>query len=355
MKDGWMRTGWYLVVLAIPLGLALFSCTEPDDDEPPVKVVREWHYLGLGEESITAIAVDPDDDDILYAGSGSNFSDGTVGGIFKSADGGAVWDTLVRGVTVRDIDFHPHDSQTIYVTCGINYLTPQGLLRTKDGGLSWEWADTGMSLYAEEGLSVLAIDPMHPDTMYLGTAGVLGGGLFKSTDEARTWKRVLNNDLTNGVTAIEIDKNYPNIIYAGTSWVGAIMKSIDYGETWERLNFPELGVVYDLAYSNQHPKILCAGLMRHGFFYSLDDGQTWLKGNKGLSDTVTVSSISLALDGKIYISANDIKKGAVYISSIDPIEWSVFHDLTSNYSINVVYVSPNGDIYSEKGGIYVWR
>ena len=95
---------------------------------------QEWQFLGLETEKVTTLTVDPIDENIIYAGSASDFSAGKVGGLFRSTDGGAVWDTLIRGITVRDIDIHPFDNQIIYVTCGINFLTPAKIIKTTDSG-----------------------------------------------------------------------------------------------------------------------------------------------------------------------------------------------------------------------------
>ncbi len=347
------------LLIACLLGLLLLSCTEPGDEEPPVSAPKEWHYLGLGEESVTAIAVDPTDENILYAGSGSNFSDGTVGGIFKSADGGAVWDTLIRGVTVRDIDFHPNNPRTIYVTCGINFLTPQGLLRSKDGGLSWEWADTGLHHDVEEGLSVLVIDPLHSDTMYLGTSGVMGGSLYRSIDGARTWTRNTNIALDNGVTALEIDAESPNVLFAGTAWTGSMLKSTDCGETWTLLDFPEVGLVMQIKYVSNNPRMLCVGTSDYGFFYSLDNGDAWMQANEGLPNPIHVNSICDLHNDSLYVAANYNGIGAMYSSGLDSIRWNVFDDSlfknVSNVYTSIIYADYNNTLYVGTSGIYVFK
>lgn len=92
----------------------------------------DWQFLGLENENITAIAGDWSNPDIIYAGSSSNFSTGTAGGIFKSTNAGADWDTLIRGVTVRDIDIHPKNPEIIYAALGLNVLTQPGIIKTTD-------------------------------------------------------------------------------------------------------------------------------------------------------------------------------------------------------------------------------
>ena len=104
------------IKLSLALSILLYAgcnngVTKPDsgcdDDTTVVEADTTWQVLGLGSETIQAFAVDPFNPDVIYAGSASDFSAGTTGSIFKSVNGGACWDTLMQGVTVRDIDIHP--------------------------------------------------------------------------------------------------------------------------------------------------------------------------------------------------------------------------------------------------------
>jgi len=346
----------YFNVLTVLLSLAavlfLVSCGN-DPVKPPDNQAQEWLLLGLESESITAIAVDPIDEYVIYAGSGSDFSAGKVGGLFKSTNGGAAWDTLIRGITVRDIDIHPFDHQTFYVTCGINYLTPWGILKTEDGGMSWARSDTGLHLWPEEGPGVLAINPMYPDTLYLGTGGVFGGNLYRSTDAGQTWRAIGDTILWNGVTALAIDPQNTNVVYAGTAWIGAISKSTDGGKSWERLDFPEVGIVHDLLVHPSYAQIVYAGTWYYGFYHTTNGGTSWLKANLGFADTISVRKIALLSVKQIYIAANDMHKGAAYESNQDDIKWEIIGTYMFKEGINTLEVSKQGAIFAGAYGIYV--
>lgn len=230
------------VILALSLGWLLIN---------QFVQAQEWQLLGLETETISAIAIDPFDENTIYTGSSSDFSVGKAGGLFKSTNGGAVWDTLLRGITVRDIDIHPVNSQILYVTGGINSLTSEGIFRTADGGMSWVKVDTNLHLSPEEGPGVLAIDPLHPDTLYLGTGGVFGGTLYKSINGGQTWDQLGENVLSFGISAIAIDPVETSTLFVDGSYFGFIYKTFDGGDSWERLvSFPDVDNVYDL---NIHP------------------------------------------------------------------------------------------------------
>ena len=96
----------YFIIILL-LVLSCFLSAQSINNHTQNSSKSDWKFLGLENEGITAIEVDWVNTNTIYAGSGSDFSSGTVGGIFKTTDAGASWDTLIRGVTVRDLDIHP--------------------------------------------------------------------------------------------------------------------------------------------------------------------------------------------------------------------------------------------------------
>ena len=332
-------------------GDSSYGCREPNSAG---NSSYEWTLSGLEEETIHAIAADPTDGNIIYVGSISNFSAGTVGGLFKSIDGGAVWDTVIRGITVLDIDIHPCATQTVYITGGINLLTGPGILKTTDGGETWARADSGIHITWEEGPIVLAIDPVHPETLYVGTGGPFGGNIYKSTNGGQTWQSIGDNllDLA-GVTAIAIDPNNTSVVYAGTADIGAISRSTNGGGRWERLDFPEVGIVYDLLVDPINSGTIYAGTWRHGFYLSTDGGDSWQEENVGFEDTVYVVKIGLLSDGELILAVFNQRKGAAYRSKLDNIEWSIVDTLIFWEGINTLFISDNDQVAVGARGIYL--
>jgi len=315
---------------------------------------QEWQLLGLEAEKVNAIAVDPYDENIIYAGSASDFSAGKRGSLFKSTNGGASWDTLLAGVTVRDIDIHPFNSQIVYMTGGINFLTPSGIFKSLDGGKNWIRTDFGIRIfYSEEGPGVLAIDPLHPDTLYAGTGGFFGGNLYKTTDGGKQWQAIGNETyILNGVPAITIDPKNTNVVYVGTAQNGALLKSIDGGKNWKQLDFPEVGIIYDLLVHPLNSEIVYAGTWYHGFYFSRNAGTSWQRANAGLPDTNSVRKIAVAKT-KVYIAANDRKKGAIYESSQNNINWKMVGNKSFEQGVNFVsYSAKQSRLLLGAPGIY---
>ena len=315
---------------------------------------QEWKYLGLSTESITAIAVNWSNAQILYAGSSSDFSSGKVGAIFRSTDGGASWDTLIRGVTVRDLDIHPNSASVVFATLGINFLTPSGIIKTTNGGHDWVKADSGIYTDPEVGPGVLVIDPKHPDTLYAGTAGFQGGGFYKSTNGGTSWASF--GDTTSlgrsGVTAIAVDPENTSVVYAGTPWIGALLRSIDGGRTWNLMGLFEGGIVYDIQVCPFDTRRVYCGVHPHGFYFSTDAGSTWTKANEGLPNPVLVEKVQLLCDptdDRIFLVGNGPEGGGVY-ERTDAQKWRRLG--IDGSRVNTITLS-GSTLYAGSTGVYV--
>src|SRR5262249_55745963 len=146
---------------------------------------------GLPAGSILALAIDPVNPSNLYAG--------TLGGLFKSSDGGAHWAATEAGNQVNSIAIDPRNPTRIYaldishqfITASIDGRghskkraaqneTLDGVIRSDDGGATWVSINTG--LFVGMSLGALAVDPAD-GTVYLGAFE----GLFKSTDQGHQW------------------------------------------------------------------------------------------------------------------------------------------------------------------------
>ncbi len=80
------------------------------------------------------------------------------------------------------------------------------------------------------------------NTWFIGTAG---GGIWKTTDGGNTWTDKSGNMSHLGITSIAQAQSSPNIMYATTGETpfgnagingGGVFKSIDGGDTWNRIN-----------------------------------------------------------------------------------------------------------------------
>jgi photosystem II stability/assembly factor-like uncharacterized protein len=338
-----------------------------------IALAQQWQFIGLQAERISAIAVDQSNQDVVFAGSQSDYSAGTVGGIFKSMNGGITWDTLMRGVTVRDLDLHPNDRQVLYATLGIHNQTPAGIVKTTDGGRTWNLADSGITIIqGEEGPYTLSIDPQHPETVYVGTAGWWGGKPYKSTDGGASWSRIdpdsnwygirtvsgdtlWGDPLEEGVTAIGINPLNSACLYEGTPMRGLVAKSPDGGRSWRRTGHEEGGIPTSIVFSTDTSTILlgCSWFNRYpvGLLKSTDSGITWVNEKAGLPDTFNVKKVLVCRRGSselVFVAGSWVDSGGVY-QSIDGQPWEQIGIgggivNTLDVSRDKVYVGFNGGI-----------
>src|SRR5438309_686371 len=202
-----------------------------------------------GCDNIHALVMDPTDPNRLYLANYDDSVGDTWTPLIKSADGGATWAPLY-GPPFATLAVDPLHPNTLFAgTVDFAYYGydgwdyRHGVLKSIDGGA--HWSTTGLT---NTGVGVLAIDPLNPGTLYAATSGFTGypihpsgfQGLFKSTDAGASWFPI-NNGLSDllsaqsAVTAIVIDRDNSNTLYAGTAGRG-VFKTTDGGANWSSLN-----------------------------------------------------------------------------------------------------------------------
>jgi len=135
---------------------------------------------------ITALAADPQHFNVLYICAREFYNRATgrsyPGGVFKSADAGKSWSRILDYHFTSAIAISPVDEKTLYV-CTTDHpfhdnSVAEGVLKSMDGGVSWQHQNQGLS---PRNCSNLSIDPRNPGMLYLGTSG---NGTFIGMDRA---------------------------------------------------------------------------------------------------------------------------------------------------------------------------
>ena len=101
------------------------------------------------------------------------------------------------------------------------------------------------------------------------------GGLFRRAVEDDHWQ-ALSNGLPESyeARAIAIHPHNPQVIYAGTNH--GPYRSLDGGDHWEKLGFPDPGmVVWSILFHPQNPQIMYLGTAPAAVYRSDDGGDTW--------------------------------------------------------------------------------
>ncbi len=219
----------------------------------PINPTSNWSLLGpviSGETAfgkpgigrVNAVAVDPNNDQVWYAGA-------PAGGFWKSTNAGASWTNLIDQflqIGVSGIAIDPNDSNIIYIATGDDDARDSysiGVFKSMDGGSTWN--PTGLGPDTQENFDVLNeifIDPTNSDILWVaGTQGIL-----KSLDAGDTWEV----QFTGNVTDFRLKPDDPNTIYAVTGQTTntgnapvEFLKSTDGGTTFETIsqNLPTNG------------------------------------------------------------------------------------------------------------------
>ncbi|HEX2711727.1 MAG TPA: hypothetical protein VHM88_05820 [Candidatus Acidoferrales bacterium] len=275
--------------------------------------------FGLPTLTVAALAIDPKNPSSIYAATW-DFADNYR--VYKSTDGGDTWNALVylKDVQVNDLVVDPKSPTTLYVSALRRIQGSRaslgGVFKSIDGGRTWRSVNTGLT---SRNVTSLVIDPRVPTTVYAGTTN---GGIFKSTDGAGTWHAV-NTALSEVyTTTLAIDPQNPKTIYAGTEAGG--FRSTDGGRTWNplRLGTPERCAMFSqLAFCGpqvntvdidpQTPATIYVGTGDDGLFKSTDGGSTWLPVDIGVLPLTTgvrpLGISAVAIDPRtpatIYVSA----------------------------------------------------
>jgi len=176
------------------------ACDSFKFDHGQVSCLRDPAISPLG---VTVIAVDPDSSSHLYAGTDK---------LYQSPDAGATWSVLSSAIRPAVLVFDPTAHGVLYAA-----LTTGGVARSGDGGATWQISRAGLPPHAA--LLSLAIDPVHPSTLYAASTIAV----YRSTDSGATWAPLGTGLDTVFVEAVAVDPQDPGILYAATLGGGAMM------------------------------------------------------------------------------------------------------------------------------------
>lgn len=329
-----------LLILAVGTLLLSLSCSEKSNTVTPEPEPREWSFLGLSGTNIETIAVNPTNQNIIYAMSDRY-------GLFRTVDGGLVWDTNSTQSGLADLDFHPDDPSILYLTL---YRDFPGFLRSDNSGDTWQELDTNRVITPYDSRTGLEIDDKQPTSMYYGTAGNFGGGLFYSLDGGVTWGQIESSPtLYEGVMAVIIDPDVSSRLTVATMARANILRSEDAGLSWRILSPPPVhSLIQTLRLDPVEPEVFYLGTGREGVFRSKDDGESWMHCSDGLDDTIKVSALAVAGEYQLFTVAGN----QLYTSSTDSVHWSLI-DL--GIRLSCLAVDSDMNLYAGGDGVYAWR
>jgi photosystem II stability/assembly factor-like uncharacterized protein len=237
------------------------------------------------------------------------------GGLWVTGNNATTWTPIFdheSSITIGDIAISQTDENLIWVGTGEQNSSRSsyagtGVFKSIDGGKTWK----NMGLTDTHHIGRVIIDYEDNNIVYVAAIGHLytyneERGLFKTTDGGKTWKKILYISPKTGVIDVVMHPKNRNILFAAAwqrerkawnFWEGGeesgIYKSIDGGETWEKIGggFPQNKYIgrIGLAVSPSNPNVVYAFLDNQEpkpgtkdrqvkgaeIYRSNDGGETW--------------------------------------------------------------------------------
>lgn len=229
-----------------------------------------------GMDHLNRMLASPSDGDIVF------FSDNQD--LYRSTDAGEHWESITFDYTDRFVDFDMHSNRSRSPITAKNRYE----YRIQSRGVQ--------NIVSDD----LAVAPDNPDIIY---AAYMDTGLQISRDGGMTWehpvttsqeKKISRDDFLppHGHTwAVAVDPGNPGDVYV-SHLNGGLYRSHDYGRNWRRIFNPEgidwwtVGKINSIAvdiFSPTEKRTIYIATERKGVFKSSDGGSHWVQINSGIS------------------------------------------------------------------------
>jgi hypothetical protein len=279
---------------------------------------NNWSYNSAGISGASAVAVDPNTQNLVYAATSIGVARSTDSFNFTGINNGLV------GHGAWSLAIDPVNGAKLYV--GMR----DGVFRSSDSGQSWSPPTSampgstniyGIAVSSDETLALgtdiwgftspdfgtnwtaisygATIKPLYSLTAAPSQAGTFwaGGGTgdaYSLGTGATAWSPAGSGlPATSRINALVVDPTNPMIVYAATSAAG-VYKTSNAGALWA-VSATGLGsmAIVGLAIDPLTPATLYAASADQGVFKSTDAGATWSAASTGLG-SMTTSAVALA-------------------------------------------------------------
>lgn len=349
---------WFLILLSVDSAIA-----------------EIWQQTnGPAGGNIEAVALDPGDSSIVYAG-------GRSGTLFKSINGGQTWSALVT-IDLSAIIHQIHvltgdgDPLSMYISTGALYksidggqsitevanvggvndfavspdndqivavASPDGMLYYTDDGFATVRALAG----AWNGAGVKTVTIGGNNIMWAGTATGGEGKLYKSTDNGISWTEVVLSprNTSTDINSIFIDPELATTMYVGLADVNNevfdaandsyLLKTTDGGDSWSALHLTNTDSSINILGQETGGLLVASGSI---IVKSTDGGGQWTDISPPARQADGARYI--ALDGQTIYAPAPIGTGVLKSSDFG-LSWSVLTNGITNVSISLLAVPRN--------------
>jgi photosystem II stability/assembly factor-like uncharacterized protein len=260
------------------------------------------------------------------------------GGVCRSDDGGRTWTKSNSGMdetapTHILLDASsPTEARVLYVAA-----FGRGVYKSTDGGRSWSLKNNGISqaqpfawrLTQDSSGTLYVVVARRSENGSIGNDG--DGAVYRSRDGAEHWERLSLPDGVNGPNGLAVDPRDGNRLYLA-AWAratgmhgdgGGIFLSQDGGKTWRQILDRDRHV-YDVTIDPHNPDELFATGFESSAWRSVDRGEHWTRiagfnfkwGHRVIPDPATPDSIYITtFGGSVWHGALNGKPGVLDIAT----------------------------------------
>ena len=276
------------------------------------------HRAGLGNVEVEALSWD---------GKGGILA-ATKLGLYRQPSGAKQWEPMAPAFRYKHIYALSCDATCRTIYAGME----SGLLRSTDGGLTWEEVPSKLNPLGMPG--VLA-DPLAPDHLFIRLAFER---IYESHDGGRTWEALWDGMETYHVV-LSMARSRSGTFLAGTQ--DGLFQWDEGGKRWQRIASSLSGQsVFALAFDPQG-KARYAGAT-DGLWCSSGEGQPWHRCGRGVIEH-TVTALAVLPGGHVYAGT---QYAGLYRSCDGGITWHPVPGIPAEATVKALLVD------AEKGIIY---
>ncbi len=176
--------------------------------------------IAASQGRVTAIAFHPTNNSTIYVGA-------PLGGLWVSQNNGVSWQSLntdqIAALGVSAIAIKPNDPDVIYIGTGDrdSHVTRGiGIYKSADGGLTW--TSKALDSHNDHYVSKIIINPNYPDSILVASSW----GIFQSGNGGQSWV----NRHHFYITDMEMKPNNYKVVYCVSE--NTCYRSTDFGTTW---------------------------------------------------------------------------------------------------------------------------
>ena len=341
---------------------------------------------GLTGKSIRSIAVDPIDSNKIFAGTDYILNAPTTMGLYKSSGTttqktwAQVTGSSLPGHVIRSISIAPDstfNNQKMFIVVAPqassqNFSSLGGIYKSIDGGITFTptqiASPSNPGLFLTSGVSQVVISKRVNNIQNVYAVvdtdeyGGQGAGLYVSSNDGLSWIK------RNGVTDIQqivVAPSEPNTVFISTKTTKELKRSTDGGATFLPANsgLPTGmdAIIIDFSVDPVNANNIYASAYQfgvEGFYYSLNKGQSWTRTSTDVFYKVAVASVFNT--NKIYGVKNEAISGVprfnVFMSQNNGTSWTKVDQDSTGFTvqrINALTVSNDTIYVAADDGLYI--